>query len=170
MRRDPARYRLALRQRQGQPRAIPWRWPYPAVRRYLKINRRRLFAKRTADRLQRLTALPAIPQFRFLCRSETSTKYSNHSNTLHLSVSDKVLRRSVETTPRKRKSRNAGGTSEMCHKRTFGHSWCNTPISGGVRKNHYKGHLCSLTHKEDAPHGRSVFAKKVALVFWRVIK
>ena len=79
----PSRYRLALRQRQCQPRTTTQRRTDPAVPRNLAINRRRRLTKRTTYRLQRLAPLPAIPHRRFLRRRETPTFLSNHHKTLH---------------------------------------------------------------------------------------
>jgi hypothetical protein len=51
---------------------------------HLEIIRRRRLAKRSPNRLQRLPPVPAIPQLRFLRRSETSTICLAHHHTLRL--------------------------------------------------------------------------------------
>src|SRR5664280_1458733 len=82
--RNPPGYLLTLRERQCQSRATPWRRTNPPVRCHLAINRRRRLAKRPPNRFERLPPLPAIPQLRFLGRSETSTISLPHRQTLHL--------------------------------------------------------------------------------------
>jgi len=82
--RKPPRYRLAINQRQGQPRTAPRRRPDPTPRRDMAINRRRRLAKRPTDRLQRLPMLPAIPKLRLLRRCKSTSYLSSHRNFLHL--------------------------------------------------------------------------------------
>ena len=86
LRRNPSRYCLSLKERQCQPRTTAQSWTDPAARRNMGINRRRRLAKRSTDTLQRLAALPPVPQLRLLRRSKTSTISWTHHNTVHLSV------------------------------------------------------------------------------------
>src|SRR5262245_57738020 len=115
---DGSRNLLALRKRQCQPGTPPRRRTNPPMRRHLKINRRRRLAKCSPNRLQRLPTPPALPQLRLRHRIKTSNISPLHRIHSISPFQDKVLRRSLETTPRKRTNSRHLGRSASCQKLT----------------------------------------------------